>query len=200
MNQGLPDGARHVLATAAAAAGFLGLYLGLKLSPWAALVLAAGLYAGFLALIPTRKAPSEIFVADHVSAADLQEARRKLGEASERLRAAASGALRVEDRGLAESLAGRVEELERILNEDPSDLRALRRFIAVFLPRMVESMESFLRLGRSGDPALESRISVLREQIAAYPAAVDSLGRAALSKDLTLLEAEVEALSFQIRR
>ncbi|WP_018633704.1 5-bromo-4-chloroindolyl phosphate hydrolysis family protein [Neomegalonema perideroedes] len=198
MNRGLSDGARHVLATAAAAAGFLGFYLGLKLSPWAALALAAGLYAGFLALIPTRKTAAEILAAD--PEADLLEARRKLSEATERLRAAASGAARAEDRSLAESLAGRVEELERILREDPSDLRALRRFVAVFLPRMVESMESFLRLGRSGDPALESRISALREQIAAYPAAVDSLGRAALSKDLALLEAEVEALSFQIRR
>ncbi len=197
---GFSETARHALATAAAAAGFLGFYLGLKLSPWAALGLAVGLYVGLLLLIPARKAASEVFVAAHVSAADLQEARSKLRAATTRLKAAAEGAAGGEDRSLAEALAERVERLDRILSEDPADLRALRRFVSVFLPRMVENMESFLRLGGSADPALQPRISALRRQIASYPASVESLERAALSKDLTLLEAEVEALSFQIKR
>ena len=191
------DGIRHVLAVLGGIAAFLGAYLGLSLAVWAALLLAAGVYLGLLLLIPARRPPEEVFVAERVTAADLAAARAQLTEAAARLNARAAG-LGLEDRALVESLAARIEEMGRLVAEDPGDLRILRRFVNVFLPRMIESVEAYLRVARSTDPALAPRIAALRGQLAQYPEAIAALNRASLSRDLNALEAEIETLSFQM--
>lgn len=193
------EGARHALATAAAVLGFLLAYLGLSLNLWAALALALGLYAALLLLIRAR--PETGLALPPLSPeADLREAHAHLREAAARLRRRAPEAARPEDRALVETLAARVEELDRILSDEPSHLRLLRRFAGVFLPRMAETVEAWLKLSRASDPALAPRIAALRAQLAGYPEAVGALIRAALNQDLIALEAEVEALSSQIRR
>lgn len=191
---------RHAAATGAAIAAFLAMYFGLSLAVWAALALAVCVYAALLLLIPARPEAAEPFDAEAARAADLREAHAQLRGAAARLRGGAKTAPRPEDKALAETLAGRVEELDRILSEDPSHLKVLRRFAKVFLPRMTENFDSWLRLARSSDPALAPRIAALRGRIEAYPEAVGSVIRAALGDDLMALEAEVEALSQQIER
>lgn len=195
----LPDGMRQVVAGVLAAVVFLGLYFGLLLQAWLAGVLAALAYFAFLLVIARRMPLSELMLSDRVSAADVDTAGRALAEAARRVGRAAETAPEADRTGLIELQAHLASIREQVL-ADPADYRSAQRFITSYLPRMVESVEGFAALARRVQGPDVSRLAPLRDGLATYREAVARIDRACLENDFTALEAEIDALAFQVRR
>lgn len=196
----LPDGPRQIAAGIVAAAAFLVLYFPLSLEWYVALPLGAVVFAGVLIAVPRRPALSEIVVAERVTAADIAAATRALDDAHRRVRRAADSAPDADRPQLAE-FAEALGSLRRQVAEDPADFRAARRLITSYLPRMVDNVEGYVTLaGRGRAEADRARLDKLREAVMGYAEVVGRINRAGLDHDLRALEAEVDALGFQLKR
>jgi 5-bromo-4-chloroindolyl phosphate hydrolysis protein len=194
----LPDGPRQIVASLIAAAVFLALYFGANLVWFVALPLAAVAYAALLLIIRRRPLLSEVVLSDRVTAADIAAGQAALDEALRRLaKAEASSA------DLKEDLAAMAIELRSIrtqIGDDPADFRIARRFIVNFLPKLVESVESYVSLSAVATGAARDRLAPLREGIRAYRPTVARIAQAGLENNFRALESEIDALGFQLKR
>jgi hypothetical protein len=196
---GLPDSTRHVLAGVLAAGAFLALYFPMRLEWYAALGLSLAVWGAVLVAVPRRRALAEIVVGERVTAADIARATRDLSEAARRVARAATRAPG-QDRLAIETLAETLGRLRDRIAADPEEYRPAQRFVTHYLPRMVENVEAFVTLAAQGGRAAHDRVARLRASVAAYPDVVARIDRAGLDRDLRALEAEVEALDFQMKR
>lgn len=195
----LPDGPRQILAGLIAAAGFLGLYLGLSLVWWAALPLAALTYFALLLVIRRKPPATEVMVGERVSQADLSQAAAALLAASQRLGQAAAQAPEA-DRGDLETMASHVLSIRTLIQADPNDYRMARQFIDYYLPRIVEAVESYVALAKLSHTTPDPRLAELGARIRGFGGVVEKIDRACIANDFDALESEVEALGFQLKR
>jgi hypothetical protein len=195
----LPDGPRQILAALLAAGVFLALYFPANLLWQVALPLAVVAYAAFLLLIRRRRPLSEVVLSDRVTAADIAAGQAALDEALRRLsraEARADAELRPDLQALADDL----RSIRDQIGDDPADFRIARRFIVNFLPKVVENVESYVQLAAVATGSARDRLAPLRDGIRAYRPAVTRIAQAGLENNFRALEAEIDALGFQLKR
>ncbi len=195
----LPDGPRQIVAGLLAAAAFLALYLGMNMVVWRALVLAVSVYAAVLLLIARKRPLEEIHLGGSVSAADIQGAAAALQDAAERLNKAAGKAPEA-DAGTISEMAGHVASIRRSVLEDPDDYRPARRFITFYLPNIVRTVETYVKLSGQARGERATRLHDLSGQIRKFGAVVERIDAACIENDLRALEIEVDVLSKQLDR
>lgn len=195
----LPDGPRQVVAGLLAAAAFLGLYFGLSLVVWLALVLAVAVYAAALLLIGRRRPLEEINLGTSVSAADIQSAAAALQDAQQRLERAAGKAPEADTPAILD-MASHVGSIRRSVLEDPEDYRPARRFITFYLPNIVKTVESYVKLAGQARGEKAARLHDLSGQIRRFGEVVERIDAACIENDLRALEVEVDVLSGQLDR
>lgn len=195
----LPDGPRQIIAALLAGLVFLGLFFGSNLVWFAALPLAVLAYAALLLIIRRRPLLSEVVLSDRVTAADIVAGQAALDEALRRLGKAEASA----EPDLKDDLAALAAELRSIrtqIADDPADFRIARRFIVSYLPKLVENVESYVSLAAVATGNARDRLPPLREGIRAYRPAVARIAQAGLENNFRALEAEIDALGFQLKR
>ncbi len=193
----LPETHRQLVAGGAAALVFLALYFGATLKALVAGGLAALVFIALLVLIRRTPPPDTVFVADGVTAADLDAATRAIAAAAARLAAAA----RTAPESNVAAFSRMADILARISAHharDPRDLRHTRRFLRHDLPRLVETSESFVDLSSRAGPADAARLAALAERIQGFVPALERIDRACLENDFHALEVEVDVLSGQL--
>ncbi len=195
----LPDGPRQLIASALAAAVFLGLFIGTSLVWWLALTLAVVTYFALLLVVRRRRPAEEIMVSDLVSAADIRNAARDLQGAADRLRAA-SGAAPATDKSDLEAMAGHVLSIRAQITADPKDFRRTRRFVGFYLPRIVETVEGYVDLARHAHGADSARLAEIGGRIKGFLPVIEKIDRACLENDFAALEVEVDVLGMQLDR
>ncbi|MEO0821799.1 MAG: 5-bromo-4-chloroindolyl phosphate hydrolysis family protein [Pseudomonadota bacterium] len=195
----LPPLARQVVAGLAAAGAFLGLFYGLTLAWWIALLAGVGVFAAAMLLIEPTRPPAQVYVADGVTEADLRAAIARLSEAAGRLKRAAEGA-GGKDGALFASMAERVEAIRSHHQQDPRDFRHSRPFINTALGQMVEAVEGYASLAAKARGANRARLGELRGQIEGFLPALEKIEQACLENDFTALEVQVEVLGDQLAR
>jgi len=195
----LPDGPRQVIAGLLAGAVFLALFLGVPLVWWAALGLSALAYAAFLIMIRKRPPASEVMVAERVTKADLDAAAASLAAAGKRLRSASDAAPAADRSDLAD-MADHVLSIRDLILSDPNDYRLAKPFVGFYLPKIVETVESYVSLAKLSRGDQSARLAELGQRIKDFGPVVRKIDRACLDNDLAALEAEVDALGFQMKR
>ena len=195
----LPDGPRQIAAALMAAVVFLALFFLVNLVWFLALPLAALAYGALLLIIRRRPLLSEVVLSDRVTAADIAAGQAALDEALRRL-AKASAASDVDLQGDLAALAADLRSIRTQIGDDPADFRIARRFIVSFLPRLVENVETYATLAAVATGAARDRLPPLREGIRAYRPAVSRIAQAGLENNFRALEAEIDALGFQLKR
>ncbi|WP_323768062.1 5-bromo-4-chloroindolyl phosphate hydrolysis family protein [Antarctobacter sp.] len=196
---GLHDGPRQIVAGAMSAAVFLGLFFGISLVWWLALILAAVVYGALLLVIPRRKRADEIILGARVSAADMQNAGAALLDHASRLEATVEKLPQI-DAEAVQGMAAHVRSIRTNVLGDPDDYRLTRRFISTYLPNVVQTVEAYANLATRtrGDQA--QRLAALGEQIRGFNKVVEDIDRACIENDLAALESEVDALGAQLNR
>lgn len=194
----LPDLWRHILAGLIAAAVFVALYLGARLVWPLALVLSAVVLVACLLILRRKPALSEQMLGDRVSALDLAEALSVLDQAADRLTAAAAHAPEV-DRADLERMTAHVRSIRAEIARDPSDLRRARRFTGFFLPQIVQTVETYVDLSSRAKGASAARLAELGQRIRDWGPAVERIDQACMGSDLLALEAQIDALGFQMK-
>lgn len=192
----LPDGTRQVVAGLLAAGVFLGAYFGLLLEWFVALGLGIVAYGALLLVIGRRTPLEEIVLSDRVSAADIAKAGTMLDDAARRVGRVAVG----EDKAMLAEMQGHLVSIRDQIARDPADYRSAQRFIVSYLPRMVANVETYADLARRASGPARDRLPGLRSGIAAYGQVVARIDQACLENDFNALEAEVDALAFQLKR
>lgn len=195
----LPDGPRQIAAALLAAVVFLALFFGVNLVWFLALPLAALAYAAILLIIRRRPLLSEVVLSDRVTAADIAAGQAALDEALRRL-AKADPASDADLQGDLAALAADLRSIRTQIGDDPADFRIARRFIVSFLPRLVENVETYATLAAVATGPARDRLPPLREGIRAYRPAVSRIAQAGLENNFRALEAEIDALGFQLKR
>lgn len=195
----LYDGPRQVMAGILAAILFLGLFFGLKLVWWLALVLAAVGYGALLLVIPHRRRADEIILTAKTSKADLQSAGEALSDSANRLTVTIDK-LPKADATAVEEMAQHILSIRENILRDPEDYRLTRRFITTYLPNMVQTVETYAGLTGRTKGAQSERLDALGAQIRAFAPVVDQIDRACIENDLAALESEVDALGTQLSR
>ncbi len=195
----LPDGPRQIVAGLLAGVVFLLLFLGVPLVWWAALGLSALAYAAFLIIIRKRPPASEVMVAERVTKADLDAAAASLALAGARLRVASEAAPAADRTDLA-GMADNVLSIRDLILSDPNDYRLAKPFVGFYLPRIVETVESYVSLAKLARGEQSARLAELGERIKSFAPVVRKIDRACLDNDLAALESEVDALGFQMKR
>jgi hypothetical protein len=195
----LPDGPRQVVAGLLAGAVFLLLFLGVPLVWWAALGLSLAAFAAFLIIIRKRASASEVMVAERVSKADLEAAAASLASAGVRLRAASEVAPVAVRSDLA-GMADHVLSIRDLILSDPNDYRLAKPFVGFYLPKIVETVESYVALAKLSRGDQSERLAELGQRIKDFGPVVRKIDRACLDNDLAALESEVDALGFQMKR
>ena len=196
---GLPDSVRPFLAAAVAAGAFIGLYFGLSLVWWAALGLAVLVYGALLLLIPRRKPLDEVMLTSQVSAQDIAKASAALSTAAARLKTAA-GAAPDPDRPALAEMAEHVLSIRDLVAADPNDYRLARRFIDYYLPQIVETIETYVTLAKRSRGENAARLADLSTRIRSFGPVIAKIDQACLDNDFAALEAQVDALGFQVKR
>jgi hypothetical protein len=195
----LPEGVRQIVAGLLASAVFLALFLGGSLVWWVALGLSVLSFFAFLLVIRKRPLASEVMLGERISQADLDTAAAGLASAGSRLRAA-SEAAPVADRADLADMADHVLSIRDLILADPNDYRLARPFITFYLPRIVETVETYVGLAQRARGAQSARLAELGQRIKDFGPVVRKIDKACLDNDLESLEAEVEALGFQVKR
>lgn len=195
----LADGPRQVVAGLAAAAGFLGLFFGLGLAWWLALLGGLAVWAAGLLIVERRAPPAEVMVADGVSQAEFAEAINLLTGGAARVRRLVPRATGP-DRALFSRMAELLEAIRGHHVADPGDYRITRRFLRHDLGRMIESAETYVDLAGRSSGVGEERLAGLAERIHGYVPVLEKVDQACLDNDLTALEVQVEVLSEQLAR
>jgi hypothetical protein len=194
----LPGLLRQAVAGAAAAVAFLALYLGARLIWPVALGLAAVVLVAVLLVIRRRPDLSEQMLSDRISAQDVAAALDLLDEAARRLTAAAGRAplaLRDDLQKMAEHIASIRTEIAR----DPADLRRARRFTGFFLPQIVQTVDAYVDLAARAKGDSAARLEELGQRIRDWGPAVERIDQACMGSDLVALEAQIDALGFQMK-
>ena len=137
----LPDSARQVLAGLAAAATFLGLYLGARMVWPVALLLAVLVLGAVLLLVRRKPLMSEQIVGDRVTAQDIAQGLAVLADAQKRLIAASAKAPTLDRPSLAE-MAAHVGSIRIEIGRDPADYRRAKRLTGFYLPQIVQTVEA----------------------------------------------------------
>lgn len=195
----LPDGPRQIIAAVLAGAVFVALYVVAELLWFVALPLAALGYGAFLLIIRRRPLLSEVVLSDRVTAADIAAGQAALDEALRRLAKAAA----TSDADLQKDLtaiAGELRSIRTQIGDDPADFRIARRFIVNFLPKLVDNVESYVALAAIATGPARDRLPHLREGIRAYHPTVARIAQAGPDNNFRALEAEIDALGFQLKR
>jgi hypothetical protein len=195
----MPDGPRQAVAGLLAGAVFLVLFLGLSMAWWAALSLSLAAYFAFLIIIRKRIPASEVMVAGRVTKADLEAAAASLASAGARLRVASEAAPAAVRTDLA-VMADHVLSIRDLILSDPNDYRLAKPFVGFYLPKIVETVESYVALAKLSRGDQSARLAELGQRIKEFGPVVRKIDRACLDNDLAALEAEVDALGFQMKR
>jgi len=195
----MPDGPRQVVAGLLAGAVFLMLFLGASMAWWAALSLSLAAYFAFLIIIRKRLSASEVMVAERVTKADLDAAAASLASAGARLRGASEAAPEAVRTDLA-VMADHVLSIRDLILSDPNDYRLAKPFVGFYLPKIVETVESYVALAKLSRGDQSARLAELGQRIKEFGPVVRKIDRACLDNDLAALEAEVDALGFQMKR
>jgi len=195
----LYDGPRQITAGILAAIIFQGLFFGLNLVWWLALVLAAVGYGALLLVIPHRRRADEIILTAKTSKADLQSAGEALSDSAKRLTDTIAK-LPEADAMAVEEMAQHILSIRENILRDPEDYRLTRRFITTYLPNMVQTVETYAGLAGRTKGAQSERLDALGAQIRAFAPVVDQIDRACIENDLAALESEVDALGTQLSR
>lgn len=195
----LPDGPRQLLASALSACVFVALFFGATLVWWLALGLAASVYLALLLIVRRRTPLDEVMLDARISAADIQAAGAALRDAADRLTRAAEP-VPEGDRQAIEHMAETLMAIRDKVLADPQDYRSTRRFIASYLPHMVQSVEAYGDLARVSRGKQADRLARLGAQIRGYAPILDQIDQACIENDFTALEAEVDALGTQLNR
>jgi 5-bromo-4-chloroindolyl phosphate hydrolysis protein len=195
----LPDGPRQIVAALVAAAVFLALFFAANLVWFVALPLAVIAYGALLLIIRRRPLLSDILLSEHVTAADIAAGEAALDEALRRLGKAEAAS----DPDVKDDLSALATELRSIrtqIADDPGDFRIARRFIVSYLPKLVENVESYVSLAAVATGPARDRLAPLRDGIRAYHPTVARIAQAGLENNFRALEAEIDALGFQLKR
>ncbi|MHA3915421.1 5-bromo-4-chloroindolyl phosphate hydrolysis family protein [Halovulum sp. GXIMD14793] len=195
----LADGPRQIVAGLAASAVFLTLFFGLSLVWWLALGLSVATYFALLLLVQRRRPLDEVHLAQRVTAADIRKAEVMLSQAGTRLERAAVNAPKL-DRTAIEEMAKNVHSIRERIVEDPDDFRAARRFVTVYLPKVVQTVESYTKVSRQASGRAAERLEQLGEQIRGYAPVIERINEACIENDLRALELEAEVLSATLER
>ena len=193
----VPDGARQIVAGLGASAAFLGAFFGLSLVWWLALLLAVPVYGALLLIVERKPPPEEIRVADGVSEADLTAAIDALTAASSRMRRLAMGATGP-DKAQFSRMAELFEAIRGHHTKDPTDFRHTRRFIRHDLPRIVQTSEQYVELGKKASGTNRERLELLGERIRSFTPVLEKIDQACLENDFLALEVQVEVLGDQL--
>lgn len=195
----LADGPRHALAGLVGAGAFLLAFFGGTMTWWISLALALSIYVAVLLIVARRRPLGEIQLSGRVTAADIAQAVAALDTAAGRLEAAASDAPD-SDAETIRAMAGHVGSIRRSLAEDPEDYRPTRRFVGVFLPSVVATVESYVKLAQRASGVEPDRLAALSERIGHFRDVVARIDAACVENDLRALEIEVDVLSRQLER
>lgn len=195
----LPDGPRHIVAGLIASLVFLLLFSGVRLVWWLALILALAAYGAALLIIARRSPAEEIAVAERVSQADIDRAAALLGDAAARLTDAAEAAPE-RDKLAFHDMAMNMLSIRSSILDDPRDYRPTRRFTAVYLPKILDSVEGYVRIA-SGSHAVEpARLDAIAARIRGFQPIIAGIDRACIENDLRELEVQVDVLAGQMER
>lgn len=194
----LPDLLRQVLAGLIAAAAFVGLYLGARLVWPLALGLSAVVLIACLLIVRRRPALSEQMLGDRVSALDVQKALAVLDDATQRLTTATARAPE-SDRSDLERMTAHIRSIRAEIARDPADLRRARRFTGFFLPQIVQTVEAYVDLAARAKGQSAARLAELGQRIRDWGPAVERIDQACMGSDLIALEAQIDALGFQMK-
>lgn len=195
----LADGPRQVLAGVASAAAFLGFFAGFSLVWWLSLLLALLVYGAVLLIVERKPGLDEITAGIGTTEADLAEAGRIMDSAASRLEAT-QGKLPPPDADVVGQLINHVRSIRTQVTTDPKDYRRARRFIASYLGNMVETVEGFADLTAKAGGRHEERLKPMSDRIRAYVPALERIDAACLENDFAALEAQMNALSYQMDR
>lgn len=196
----LSEGPRQVAAGGIASAVFLALFFGMDLIWWLALVLGAIAYGAALLLIE-RKAPlSEIHLTARVTAADVAQAATALEEAGNRLEQSALSAPTPAESEALTRMTGHLRSIRQSVIEDPDDFRASRQFINVYLPKIVQTVETYVKVSDQATDANTERLERLGDRIRGFEPVIHRIRTACIDNDLTALELEVDVLSKSLDR
>lgn len=193
------DGPRHMVAALLASGVFLALFFGAGLVWWLALVMAVAVYGAALLLIGRKLALDEIRLSDRVSAADVAAAADALADASQRLTRALDIAPDPDRPALAD-MARDLQSIRQSITEDPADFRAARSFINVYLPTMINAVESYVKVAGQASGEAAQRVRGLGEQIRGFAPVIRRIQTACIENDLNALELEVAVLSKTLGR
>lgn len=188
---------RQIVAGLGSALAFLLVFFGLNLVVWFALGAALVVYVAILLLIRRAPPPSERYLAEGVTEADLDTALAALGEAAGRL-ARLEGRQPPPDIGLFAKMAETIERIRSHHERDAQDLRHTRRFLRHDLPRLVETSESYVDLSERAVATNGRRLGDLAARIRSYAPALERIEQACLENDFHKLDVETEVLSEQL--
>lgn len=196
---GLYDGPRQIVAGVLAAMVFLGLFFGVTLVWWLALILGAVTYGALLLIIPKRRRADEIQLGARVSAADMQNAGAALLEHARTLETTLDKLPELDAQAVGE-MAAHIRSIRDNVLRDPDDYRLTRRFISTYLPNVVQTVETYADLAARTTGEQAERLSHLGAQIRGFNKVVEDIDRACIENDLAALESEVDALGAQLNR
>lgn len=195
----LREGPRQILTGLMAAGLFLLFYFGLELVMWLAVVLAGACYMALLLVIPRQLGAHEKVLDERTTQADLSAAAQEIASAVDRL-----------ERSMAKTPDGNHQTVSEItahlksictqVAKDPEDYRRTRRFVASYLPKLVVVVESFSELTAQSQGRQSDRLATLAERIEGFLPIVEKIDTACLENDFLALEAQMEALEFQMKR
>lgn len=194
----LPDSARQVLAGLAAAATFLGLYLGARMVWPVALLLAVLVLGAVLLLVRRKPLMSEQIVGDRVTAQDIAQGLAVLADAQKRLIAASAKAPTLDRPSLAE-MAAHVGSIRIEIGRDPSDYRRAKRLTGFYLPQIVQTVEAYVDLSARATGSSAARVAELGKSIRDWAPVIEKIDQACQGNDVADLEAQIEALGFQMK-
>ena len=187
------DLARQLIAGTLGSVVFLGLHLALDfIWPVAFALSVAGYFGVLRALEQAGSEPEHIASTD--SKSELAGAAIALQDFGNRLRKAADEAPGSLNNAI-DDMSDNVLSIREILLESPTDFRSVKSFINVFLPRIVETVETYVRLSGQTSGAAAERLDVLSAHIAAFSPTIGRIKAACLESDLRTLEIEVTVLS-----
>lgn len=196
----LAEGPRQILAGGLASLLFLGVYYGFDLVWWLSLGLGIACYVAVLLLVERKTLLSEVKLASRVSAADIAEAAAVLEDAAKRLERSAKAAPEAKEQMALTQMSDDLLSIRQSVKEDPDDYRAARQFINVYLPKIVQTVESYVKVAQQANGASAARLKGLGDRIRGFEPVVHRIRTACIENDLSALELEVDVLSKSLER
>lgn len=196
----LTEGPRQILAGCIASAVFLGLFYGVGLVWWLALFLGVAAYGASLLLIERKALLSEVQLSARVSAEDVTKAAATLEDAGKRIEQSALSAPHPDEEKALTQITDHLKSIRQSVIDDPADYRAARQFINVYLPKIVQTVESYVKVAEHVTDANADRLEGLGARIQEFEPVVHRIRTACIENDLTALELEVDVLSKSLDR